>query len=106
MQRVTTPTHTFVLDTDPNQWDVFRITYRQGNTTILELTEKDTYILEEKSSGYRLSYTLTQEQTRKFTPGRQAQVQIRAHYPDGKVVASEVFSFMVADVFNQEILGG
>ena len=49
MQRVTTPTHTFLLDTDPSQWDVFRITYRQGNTTILELTEKDVYIVEEKN---------------------------------------------------------
>ena len=49
MFRVTTPTHTFILDTDPREWTEFFITYKQRGIIILELTEAnaDRMIMEE-----------------------------------------------------------
>ena len=106
MRRITTPTHTFIFDTNPQTFTAFRITYKQNGATVLEKTEADREQMEVTQAGdkYVLAYNLTQEETAKFTPNSQAKVQVRAKLEDGTVVASEVFAFAVADVFNQEIL--
>lgn len=107
MQRVTTPKHTFVFDTDPNEWDRFVITYRQGDRVVLEKTEADLpdMDIEHEEDKYSLSYSLTQSESRKFRHDVRALVQIRAHYPTGKTIASQIFSFDVDEVLNHEILG-
>lgn len=106
MFRVTTPTHTFILDTDPREWTEFFITYKQRGIVILELTEAnaDRMIMEETEDGYSLAYKLTQEETSLFSPGRIAQVQIRCRMEDGTVAASEIADIEIVDVFNKEII--
>lgn len=106
MQRVTTPTHIFILDIDPREWDIYRITYKQCGNTVLEKTQDDPVSITEYGSKFKMEYRLTQEESKGFKAGMTAWVQIRAHYPDGKVVASKKCSFSVDDVFNTEILGG
>lgn len=105
MQRLTTPTHSFVLDDNPSNWDEFRITYRQNGRIILEKDDITEMTVTQSGSKYTLSYQLTQEETKKFQPNRKVEVQIRAHYASGKTVASDIFVLMVDDVLNHEILG-
>lgn len=104
MQRVTTPVHEFIIDIDPHEWDEFRITYTQNRRIILEKTQNDPIAMDAYGEKYRLYYRLTQEETKRFG-NMQTHVQIRAHYPDGATVASEICMFQVEDVLSHEILG-
>ena len=107
MRRITTPTHSFVFTTDPSEFDEFRITYKQNGKIVLEKTEADLedMTITQTDDNYTLSFRLTQKETEEFSPNDPARVQVRAHYPDGMTVASDIFGFAVADVFNKEILG-
>jgi len=108
MKRFTTPTHRFVLEVDPRQWDEYRITYRQSGKIILEKTETDGVNIEvgtSKPTKYIMSFKLTQEETAMFKPNNKVEMQIRYHYPDGTVDATDIMVANVTDVLNQEILG-
>jgi len=108
MKRFTTPTHRFVLEIDPRQWDEFRITYRQAGKTILERSETDDVNIEvgtTKPTKYTMSFKLTQRETAMFNPNVKVEMQIRYHYPDGTVDATDVMTANVTDVLNTEILG-
>ena len=109
MKRLTTPTHEFIFEVNPNEWDAFRITYKQAGKIILERTEADNYKIEERqgtnSIKYKLSYRLSQVETQKFQANVKTEIQIRCHYPDGSSFASDVIPLNVAEVLNQEILG-
>ena len=106
MQRLTTPTHIFKMKENPNGWDKFRITYNQNGRTILEKTEQDAQYMTivQDQDTYILQYALTQEESKRFTKDVMAKVQIKAHYPNGKVIASKKFDLSVEDVLNKEIL--
>ena len=104
MKRVTTPTHTFVFSENPNLWQGFRITYKQGDRIVLEKSDPSQIDITSDGSTYKLSCTLTQEETKKFAPNKKAQVQIRRKNKDGNVAASEIFIIEVGDVLNKEIL--
>lgn len=108
MKRLTTPTHEFLFEVDPRDWDAFRITYKQAGKIVLEKSEKDYYQVVETGSNpikYKLSYRLTQAETQMFQANIKTEIQIRCHYPDGASFASEVIPLGVAEVLNQEILG-
>lgn len=108
MKRFTTPTHRFVLEIDPRQWDEFRITYRQAGKIVLEKTEADQIDITvgtSKPTRYTMSFKLTQNETAMFSPNTKVEMQIRYHYPDGTVDATDVMTANVTDVLNQEILG-
>ena len=108
MKRLTTPTHKFVLDIDPREWDEFRITYSQIGTIVLEKTEADKVSIEVGSSTptrYTMTIRLTQAETALFKPNKKVEMQIRCHYPDGSAFASDVMTVNVHDVLNQEMLG-
>ena len=90
MKRLTTPTHEFLLEIDPSEWDEFRITYKQAGRIVLERTEADVYHIEETGT---------------FQANVKTEIQIRCHYPDGTSFASDIIPMNVAEVLNQEILG-
>ena len=108
MKRLTTPTHEFCLEVDPTMWDSFRITYKQCGCIVLEKTEADNLNMESSDTNpekYKIWYQLTQQETKMFKPGVKVEIQIRCHYPDGTVFASDIVGLNVSDVLNQEILG-
>ena len=117
MRRFTTPTHKFVCEVDPREWDEYRITYCQLGAQILEKTEQDAPTIEVvENSGtdcngnplptlYIMNFRLTQYETSLFKPNTKVEIQIRAHYPEGTVVASDIMTVAVQDVLNTEILG-
>lgn len=108
MKRFTTPTHKFVLEIDPREWDEFRITYCQNGQPVLEKTETDNVTIEvgtSKPTKYAMIVKLTQEETALFKTNCGVEMQIRCHYPDGTVFASDKMNVKVQDVLNQEILG-
>lgn len=108
MKRLTTPTHEFLLEIDPSEWDEFRITYKQAGRIVLERTEADVYHIEETGTNpikYKLWYRLTQVETQMFQANVKTEIQIRCHYPDGTSFASDIIPMNVAEVLNQEILG-
>ena len=100
MRRATTPTHTFTF---PEKVSVdglseILITYSQDGSIILEKHEADLTISLEDNS---VSYTLTQDETNKFAPGK-ALVQVRAKSESGTVLASQMLWLDVKPVLNSE----
>lgn len=85
MRRGTTPTHIFQTSVDLTDAEVIFITYRQGNKTIVERT-KDSLLV----SDAELRLTLTQAETLAFSVSGQVEIQIRARFPDGAAIASQV----------------
>lgn len=111
MHRLTTPTHIFIMNVDPRQWDKFIISYKNDGRIVLEKTQEDEHeieIIENEETGeideFRLSINLTQEETQKFKALSMSEVQFRCHYPTGEVIASNKIKFQICDVLNQEIL--
>lgn len=84
MRRGTTPTNTFKVDIDLREAAVMYITYSQLGKTIVEKEIQDITIEEDT-----LSVTLTQEETLAFCAG-EVEVQIRARFPGGLAVESEI----------------
>lgn len=108
MRRITTPTHEFVFEVDPNEWDSFRITYKQAGKIVLEKKETDYYKIEQISDEpkkFKISYRLDQNETMLFQANVKTEIQVRCHYPDGTSFASDIIPLSVAEVLNQEILG-
>lgn len=109
MRRLTTPLHVFTLKIDPREWDEFLITYKQNGTKVLEKSEKDISIIDmtsDEEGTYKLSYRLTQKETKRFAAHSACEIQIRCHYPDGEAMASDIITMKVEDVLNDTILGG
>jgi hypothetical protein len=102
MRRITTPTHIFSLPEDltvDSLGDVI-ITYAQDHKPLIEKRLSDIEVDGEKNA---LILTLTQEETKKFHSGK-AKVQVRALTSENKVLASQIVSFYVKPVINQEVL--
>lgn len=102
MRRATTPTHQFTF---PDEVSVdglseVLITYSQDGGTILEKQLSDLTILSEDNA---VSYTLTQEESKEFAPGK-ALIQVRAKGANGKVLASQMIWLDVKPVLNSEEL--
>ena len=99
MTRGTTPTHIFTLPIFAANISKLRITYTQGQTVVLEKTEKDV-----ERSGKTLRYTLTQEETLRFNAKSGVNVQIRVVTIDDMALASPIKKLAVSDVLNEEVL--
>ena len=107
--RLTTPTHEFVTDLDPNEWESFIISYSQHDQTILEKTEEDLIAIEDHRDdnsmpGWYLIIRLTQEETARFTPKEKCYIQVRCKYDSDAVFASEKIMVSVDDVINQTVM--
>ena len=101
MIRATTPTHVFTFpnDIDPSECKRILITYKQGNKIIFEVTEENVTI-----DGQDVLYTLTQEETNKFKDTVKANVQVRILLGSDEALASDILSFIVKPVLDDEIL--
>ena len=99
MTRGTTPTHIFTLPIFASNIDKLRITYSQGKDIVLEKTEADI-----ERSGKTIKYTLTQEETLKFSAKLRVNIQVRVLTTDSMALASSVKKLSVSEVLNEEVL--
>lgn len=100
MRRATTPTHefTFPESIPVDGLSEVLVTYSQEKETILEKELSDLTVSIENNS---VSYTLTQEETNKFAPGK-ALIQVRAKGENNAVLASQMLWLDVKPVLNSE----
>ena len=85
MRRGTTPTHIFKTSFDLTDAEVIFITYRQGNKNVMEKTGDDLTVTAEE-----ITTKLSQEETLKFSTSGSVEIQIRARFPDGSAIASQI----------------
>ena len=110
MIRATTPTHSFIFSTDPEEFVKILVTYAQKDRIILEKTESDmTFFKGQTYNGddrWVAFYKLTQEEANMFHTyyDKSVNVQVRAMADDGTVYASEIKRFPLKDVLNDEVL--
>lgn len=100
MRRATTPTHIFTFPKEilVDSLSEVIVTYSQDGCTVFEKTLLD---LEKDTESNTISYTLTQDETNKFAPGK-ALIQIRAKSENGKVLASQMLWLDIKPVLNSE----
>lgn len=100
MRRATTPTHTFTFpeSVPVDGLSEILITYSQDKKTILEKRKSDLVLSAEDNTA---SYTLTQEETKKFAPEK-ALIQVRVKGDNGTVLASQMLWLDVKPVLNSE----
>ena len=100
MIRATTPTHSFELPFDYEQFvGKILITYKQGNNIILEKTENDISF-----SGNTVSFELTQEETNLFNGEMIVDIQVRVLTKGGEALASDTWHKTVIEVLNDKVL--
>ena len=99
MRRGTTPTHTITTDADLTGAAVIFLTYQQKGKTILEL-EDDRMTVTDKD----IAVTLTQEETLSFDEKHDVDIQIRARFPDGSAVASNIMTTTAAEILKDGVI--
>ena len=111
MRRATTPVHKYYFDSDPSIYQKILITYVQNGKIVLEKTKDDlTFDTEavpcRNEERFVAWFRLTQEESNKFSSeqGNLVQVQIRVLTDGGEALASDIKSFSVQDVLNDEVL--
>lgn len=101
MYRATTPTHTFELPFEYEQFvKKILITYKQGSKIVLEKTETDDITV----NGKTVSYQLTQAETKLFEKDIIVDIQIRVLTNGGQSIASQEWRMLVNDVLNDKEL--
>lgn len=85
--RGTTPSHVFIVDIDLTTAEVLYITYEQDGHEVLE---KDINSVDIETD--RVTVKLTQEETLSLKAQKNVEIQIRARYPDGTAVASNIIN--------------
>ena len=96
MRRGTTPSHTFTTDIDLSDAEVVYVTYKQGSKVILE-KDKDGMDITSDS----IVIELTQEDTLSFKMGQPVRVQIRARFPSGSAVASNIIQTTADEILKE-----
>lgn len=99
MIRYTTPTHIFKANIDLTNAETIFLTYKQNNSTVVEKTREDLEVTETA-----VTVTLTQEDTGKFVPGAQVEIQFRAKFYDGTAVASNIMKTSVERVLKDGVI--
>ena len=99
MRRLTTPEHKFTLQIDPSVIDKIRITYAQNNVIILTKEGHDVSIDDNIAK-----VKLTQEETKKFTAGKEAEIQVRVLTLGNDALASDIIKIDVTKVLDDEVM--
>lgn len=95
--RGTTPKHTFDVDVDLTTAVEMFITYQQDRRTVLEKQLKDIEVSPES-----ISVKLTQKESLKFHEnGGPVRMQIRARFPDGEAIGSNIMSTSVGEILKE-----
>ena len=101
MRRATTPTHRFELPFSYSKYvSKVLISYGQGDEIVLEKTESDVVVKDDRL----MCVTLTQEETNKFSDTLPVKMQVRVLTLGGNVVASRQILRIVGEVLNDEVL--
>ena len=93
MRRGTTPTNTFKSNVDLTTAEVIFITYKQAGITVIEKTIEDITIDEDD-----LEVTLSQDETLRFNPRQEVEIQVRARLPGEKAIASNIIKTTVGRI--------
>lgn len=104
MYRVTTPYLTFTLPIQTSTCKEVLVTIEQNDTVLTKHYEDGTMPSGMSFDGKNVIVRLTQEETKAFNPKVFAQTQIRVLTNADDAYASQIFSFIVDDVLNEEIL--
>ena len=100
MRRGTTPKHTFKTDVDLTDASVIYLTYKQGGKTVLTKELEDLTVTSEE-----VSLELTQQDTLMFsTKGGDVDMQIRARFPDGSAIASNIIGVKVNAILREGVI--
>ena len=99
MKRASTPTHFFTLPISADLIKTFLLTYKQGGRIILEKRRGDMEI-----NGNVWSVQLTQEEANLFDANIVVSAQIRILTTTGESFPSNVMTFRVDPVLNDEVL--
>ena len=95
----TTPTHRFTLPFDTDTITAIEITYCQNGVVILQKETNDC-----TKDGRVITVKLSQEDTFKFAPSVNVEVQIRVMGDDGTVFGSDPMRFSCQRCLSDEVL--
>lgn len=98
MHRSSTPTFTINLATDVQACDEIILTFKQQGEIKLEKHRSDLEI-----EGSKISYTMTQEESRAFKARRPVSMQAELK-TGGKVVYTQIMTVFVEPVLNDEVI--
>ena len=99
MFRATTPTHIFALPFDTSLLQKIRITYQQGDVTVLQKTEADCTL-----TSSEIKVMLTQEETLLFAQDERVSIQLRVKTTTGQVMASDIEKVFARACLDEEVL--
>lgn len=85
MTRGSTPTFVFTLPSDTSVYSDIDIYFAQNGSVILDVTQAALTL-----SGNEVSFTMTEEESLKFTASVPAEIQIRLVTRDGRIFISEI----------------
>lgn len=99
MRRGTTPTHIFETDIDLTDAEVVYLTYKQDGNTVLHKEKEELNIESDK-----VTVELSQTDTLMFSTIGRVQIQIRARYPDGSAIASEIIDTTANAILREGVI--
>lgn len=97
--RGTTPINYFDVPVDLTGAAVIYLTYAQGGRTIIEKTIDDLTVTDDE-----ISVQLTQEDTLAFNDRQSVDIQIRARFPDGNAVESDIMRSTVDKILKEGVI--
>ena len=104
LRRGSTPTVTFVTETELSDFDEIYVVIKQENnggfTSVEKTMKKDGVILD----GNRFSIKLTQEETLCFEEGKKAELQLKGKLTNGDVMTTDVTELNVRRVLMEEVI--
>lgn len=104
MRRGTTPTNVFTVDVELEGAEALYITYRQLNRIVIEKTLEDVTITPGSGKNPEtLSVSLSQTDTLRLKNGT-VDIQIRARFPNGEAIASEVMTVPVDVILKEGVI--
>lgn len=98
MIRGTTPTHIFELPFQAKILDEVKVSYAQAKEVVVEKDTEDC-TLEENT----ITVKLTQEETLRFSPIGNVDVQLKVKTSDSTVLATRAMRVNIEDILNEEV---
>lgn len=99
MRRGTTPTHVFNANIDLTDAEVVYLTYKQGNKIAVEKSIDDLTITSDS-----ITAELTQEDTLAMRSSGEVFIQIRARFPGGSAVASNIIRVPACEILKDGVI--
>lgn len=95
----TTPTHTFSIPVDATALAEMRITYKQGDTIVMQKGKNDCTL-----SGKKAVIRLSQEDSLLFENRIPVRIQIKCKTTSGDVLVSKIKMVPVQEVLEREVI--